>query len=325
MNPKIGLSRRRTESPALSTGIIAVANEPTFTCFSVGSIAGTYQEIYVPRIFIPWARLLLERAALRPGEAVLDVATGPGTVARIAAEKVGPQGRVVGADFSEAMIARAKPASPRAATVDYIVSPAAPLPVKDETFDVVTCQQGLQFFPDRGAAVREMYRALKPGGRVIAAVWREIAFQPHFAAVDAALRECLPADQVEPFGAPFRWPSAEALEAAFTDEGFTSVAVELVPHPVTYEGGVAQLFAALAASPIAGTIAALDADTTARLRSATARHLAPLVVDGQVRTQMVSNLVTATKGSKAPTLPSPRGGGDGGDHPFANRSLELRL
>jgi len=274
-----------------------VPEERTFGCFAVGSIAGTYQEIYVPRIFIPWARLLLERAALRPGESVLDVATGPGTVARIAAEQVGSQGRVVGADFSEAMIAiaRAKPPLTGAARIEYIVSPAAPLSVKDESFDVVTCQQGLQFFPDRGAAVREMYRALKPGGRVIAAVWREIALQPNFAAIDAALRECLPADQVEPFGAPFRWPSAEALEAVFTHEGFTGVSVEVVHHPVTYEGGVAQLVAALAASPIAGTIAALDADTTARLRSAAARHLAPLVINGQVRTQMVSNLVTATK------------------------------
>lgn len=281
----------------MSTDIIAVAEERTFTCFSVGSVAGTYEEIFVPRIFIPWARLLLERAAIRPGEAVLDVATGPGTVARIAAEQVGPKGRVVGADFSEAMIAiaRAKPGLARAATVEYVVSPAAPLQVDDEAFDVVTCQQGLQFFPDRGAAVREMYRALKPGGRVIAAVWREIALQPNFAAVDAALRECLPADQVEPFGAPFRWPSAEALEAAFTHEGFVGVSVELVRHPVTYEGGVAQLFAALAASPIAGTIGALDTDTSARLRSAVARHLAPLVVDGQVRTQMVSNIVIATR------------------------------
>src|ERR1700719_1034810 len=202
-SPRIDWSRRRTGSRALSTDIIAVAEERTFTCFSVGSVAGTYEEIFVPRISIPCAGLLLERSAIRPGEAVLDVATGPGTVARIAAEQVGPKGRVVGADFSEAMIAiaRAKPGWPRAATVEYVVSPAAPLQVDDEAFNVVTCQQGLQFFPDRGAAVREMYRALKPGGRVIAAVWREIALQPNFAAVDAALRECLPADPGEPIGA----------------------------------------------------------------------------------------------------------------------------
>lgn len=281
----------------MSTGTTAVADERTFSCFSVGSIAGTYEEIYVPRIFIPWAKLLLDRAALRPGEAVLDIATGPGTVARIAAEQVGPQGRVVGADFSEAMIAiaRAKPASARAATVEYVVSPAAPLTVADAAFDVVTCQQGLQFFPDRAAAVREMSRALKPGGRVVAAVWREIALQPSFAALDAALRECLPPDQVEPYGAPFRWPSAAALKAVFTNEEFTGVSVIEPRQPLTYEGGIAQVIATLAASPIAGTIAGLDAETSARLRRAAAGHLAPLVVDGQVRTQMVSNLVTASK------------------------------
>jgi SAM-dependent methyltransferase len=281
----------------LSTGTIGVADERVFSCFSVGSIAGVYEEIYVPRIFIPWAKLLLERAALRPGEAVLDVATGPGTVARIAAERVGPQGHVVGADFSEAMIAiaRAKSRTTGAAPIEYRVSPAAPLDVDDEAFDVVTCQQGLQFFPDRAAAVKEMYRALKPGGRVVAAVWREIGLQPSFAALDAALSECLPADQAGAFGAPFRWPSPEALTAAFTDQGFTSVSVDLVRHPLTYEGGVAQVIAALAASPIAATIAALDSETAARLRSAAVRHLEPLLADGQVRTQMVSNLVSATK------------------------------
>jgi SAM-dependent methyltransferase len=285
----------------LSTGIIAVADERTFSCFSVGNIAGTYEEIYVPRIFIPWAALLLERAALRPGEAVLDIATGPGTVARIAAEQVGPQGRVVGADFSEAMIAiaRTKAPVPRAAKIEYVVSPAAPLAVEDAAFDVVTCQQGLQFFPDRAAAVREMYRALKPGGRVVAAVWREIAVQPSFAALDAALRECLPADQAEPYGAPFRWPSAAAVKAAFTDQGFTGASVTELRHPLTYEGGIAQAIATLAASPIAGTIAGLDAGTGSRLRTAAARHLAPLVADGQVRTQMVSNLLTATKPNRS--------------------------
>jgi len=202
------------------------------SCFSVGSVAGAYDDIYLPRIFIPWARLLLERAALRPGEAVLDIATGPGTVARLAAEQVGLNGRVVGADLSEAMIAIAKrkPPSAGAASIEYLVSPAAPLPVEDGGFDVVTCQQGLQFFPDRAAAIREMYRALKPGGRIAAAVWREIALQPYFAAMDAALRECVPADQAEPYGMPFRWPRAADVEATFRNERFTNVSIVELRH-----------------------------------------------------------------------------------------------
>jgi SAM-dependent methyltransferase len=281
----------------LLTGTIGGADARVSSCFSVGSVAGVYEEIYVPRIFIPWAKLLLERAALRPGEAVLDIATGPGTVARIAAERVGLQGRVLGADFSEAMIAiaRAKPRTAGAAPIEYRVSPAAPLDVDDEAFDVVTCQQGLQFFPDRPAAVKEMYRALKSGGRVVAAVWREIALQPSFAALDAALHECLPADQAGQFGAPFRWPSPEGLGAAFANNGFDDVSVYRVEHPIIFECGVAQVIGALAASPIAAAIATLDSETAARLRSAAVRHLEPLVVGGEVRTQMVSNLVSATK------------------------------
>jgi hypothetical protein len=141
-----------------------------------------------------------------------------------------------------------------------------------------------------------MHRALKPGGRVVAAVWREIALQPCFAALDAALRECLPAEQAEPYGLPFRWPKANDLEAAFREQEFTHVSVTEVGHPLTFEGGIAQVISTLAASPIASTIAHLDAEARAQLWSAAERRLMPLVVDGQVRTQMVSNLVTARKG-----------------------------
>src|SRR5207237_363801 len=137
-------------------------------------------------------------------------------------------------DSSEAMIAiaRAKAVSAGAAAIEYIVSPAAPLAVEDGAFDVVTCQQGLQFFPDLPAAVAEMHRALKPGGRVTAAVWREIGFQPSFAAIDNALRESLHDRQAELFGLPFRWPKAADLSAMFADHGFTEVSVAEVRRPL---------------------------------------------------------------------------------------------
>jgi SAM-dependent methyltransferase len=260
-----------------------------FGCFSVASIAGVYEEIYVPRIFIPWGRLLVEQAQLRPGDSVLDVATGPGTVARQAAERVGPKGRVVAADISAAMldIARQKPRAPEAAEIHYVVSPAAPLLAPGAAFDVVTCQQGLQFFPDRGAAIREMHRTLRPGGRVVVAVWREIALQPSFAAVNAALRECLPAEQAEPFGAPFRWSRADDLAAALRGQGFQDVSLSEHRLPLVYDGGVAQVIGTLAASPVAAAVAALW--------SAVERHLQPLMRAGEVRTQMVSNIAIARK------------------------------
>ncbi|MDQ6708924.1 MAG: class I SAM-dependent methyltransferase [Candidatus Dormibacteraeota bacterium] len=276
-----------------------MADGPVFSCFSVASIAGVYEDIYVPRIFVPWARLLIEQASLRTGESVLDVATGPGTVARLAAEEVGPKGRVVATDISPAMvdIARRKPRVAGGAEIHYVVSPAAPLTAPGSAFDVVTCQQGLQFFPDRGAAIREMFRALRPGGRLVVAVWREIALQPIFDAINTALHECLPAEKVAPYAAPFRWSSGQELASALRGQGFRDVRLEEHRLSVVYEGGVQQAMATLAASPVAAVIADMTEDDRKRLWDAGAHRLKPHLKGGQLHAQMVSNIATAAKGS----------------------------
>ncbi len=145
----------------------------------------------MPRLFVPWARMLLDELALDAGEEVLDVACGPGSVTRLAAEAVGPTGRVTGCDFSPAMLelALAKPAPSSAAAIEYLEASADALPVASESFDVALCQQGLQFFPDRLAALAELRRALRPGGRVGIAVWADIHDSPVFGAMYDAIRE----------------------------------------------------------------------------------------------------------------------------------------
>ena len=110
--------------------------------FTNASVPKAYDEFFVPRLFEPWAKLLLDEVNLRPGEAVLDVATGPGTVARLAAARLGPRGRVVATDIAPLMldIAKAKPAIAGAAPIEYLESPAAPLAIPNGTFDSVLCQ-----------------------------------------------------------------------------------------------------------------------------------------------------------------------------------------
>jgi ubiquinone/menaquinone biosynthesis C-methylase UbiE len=120
----------------------------------------TRLEYFVPRLFEPWALLLLDEVQLRPGDHVLDVATGPRAVARLAAQRVGPGGRITATDIAEPMLdtARSKPRPSNAAPIEYLQAPAAPLALVSSTFDFVLCRQGLQFFPDRAAALREMRR-----------------------------------------------------------------------------------------------------------------------------------------------------------------------
>lgn len=130
-----------------------------------GTAAENYERHFVPKIATPVSTTLLDAAALRPGERVLDVACGTGLIARLAAERVGPSGTVTGLDLSPEMIDHAREVSPP--TVEWHVGDAESLPFADGAFDVVLCQMGLMFMQDREAAVTEMRRVTAARGRVV--------------------------------------------------------------------------------------------------------------------------------------------------------------
>ena len=184
-----------------------------------------------PVVFEPWAEVLLDAVGVTAGDRVLDVASGTGVVARAAARRAGPQGRVVGTDVSEPMLslAAALPLPDDSAPVEYLEARADNLPFPDESFDVVLCQQGLQFFPERLDAAREMHRVLRPGGTLGAAVWAAAHRLEPFD--DYA--EALAATGVEP---PFPRAfdngtfvmSDEAGRRLFEDAGFATVEVSVV-------------------------------------------------------------------------------------------------
>jgi ubiquinone/menaquinone biosynthesis C-methylase UbiE len=263
--------------------------------FTDDAVPRAYEEVLVPRLFEPWALLLLDECNLRPNAAVLDVATGPGTVARIAAKRIGPGGRVVATDISRPMldVANSKPSSPDSAPFTFIESPAAPLGVESAAFDVVVCQQGLQFFPDRLAALSEMRRALKPGGQLAIAAWSHIEDNAIYAALHAALRESVPGDLADRLLAPFNWPDVQVLKNMVAVAGFHEIRVKSVTLPLIFEGGIAQAARALAASPLAPSLATLAAGTQLKLNAAIGAHLAPLLRDGKVSANMTSNIAIA--------------------------------
>lgn len=267
----------------------------TATGFTSSSVPARYDDLYVPRLFDPWAELLLERVAPREGEAVLDVACGPGTVARQAARAVGEHGRVVAADFSEAMIdiARRKPPVDGAA-IEYIVSPAAPLAVGDGEFDVVTCQQGLQFFPDRAAAVAELHRAARPGARVAIACWRAVDECDYFRALCDGIDEAAPGAAAQ-LRLAFSLHDAEELAALVRGGGFRDVRVEQHELPLVFEGGLTQALGGIAASPAGPQVDALPATQRQALLASVTKRLLPLAEKGEVRSRMISNIAIATR------------------------------
>jgi ubiquinone/menaquinone biosynthesis C-methylase UbiE len=263
--------------------------------FTDDAVPRAYDEVLVPRLFEPWALLLLDQCDLHRSVAVLDVATGPGTVARLAAKRIEPGGRVVATDISRPMldVATSKRSLPDAAPINYIESPAAPLAVESAVFDVVLCQQGLQFFPDRVAALGEMRRALRPGGRLAIAVWCRVEDNPIYAALHAALRESVPAALADRLLAPFSWPDPQVIKDTIAAAGFREVCVRRAALPLIFESGIAQATRALSASPLAPSLVALPAATRDELDAAIRARLAPFLREGKVSADMTSNIAVA--------------------------------
>lgn len=102
-----------------------------------GTAPENYQKFFVPMIGAPVADDLVERAGLAPGERVLDVACGTGVVTRLAAEKVGPDGRVAGLDVNAGMLEVARRATPPGLSIDWYEAAAESIPLSDESYDVV--------------------------------------------------------------------------------------------------------------------------------------------------------------------------------------------
>ena len=263
--------------------------------FTNPSVPKAYEEYFVPRLFEPWAKLLLDEAKLKEGQAIIDVATGPGTVARLAALRLGPKGQIVATDISRPMldIARAKRALTGAAPIEYVESPAAPLSAPTGAFEVVLCQQGLQFFPDRPAALREMRRVLKPSGHAVIAVWAAIERNQILAAIHAALLATVPSELANLITAPFSWHHAAKLKAAAEEAGFRDVRVLTRSLPMVFEKGLEQAVQSFSATPVSPGVAALSQSVQDALFARMRRELSLLVVDGKVVGETVSNIIVA--------------------------------
>jgi len=268
-----------------------------FAAASDDAMRRDYEGIMVPRLFVPWADVLLDRLALEPGQKVLDVACGPGTVARAAARRVGPTGQVTGVDFSPAMLAIARGKSPvdNGAPIEYFEGPADKLDLPDDDVDVVTCQHGLQFFPDRPAALAEMRRVLRPNGRLGIAVWRSIAECPPFDALADGIVEVLGEQAATTYrSGPWGFADPDELAALLDAAGFTEVAVTRHELPLEFDGGATQLVDTLPVAAVAQDVAALDEAGHQRLVEAVARAAAPITTeDGIVRSTAAANLAVA--------------------------------
>jgi ubiquinone/menaquinone biosynthesis C-methylase UbiE len=134
----------------------------------------------IRQMFAPVTQALIDDARIATGDAVLDVATGPGEPALTIAALVGPAGKVYGVDPVPEMVEAGRRAAENLgiSNATFEVAPADRLPVPNNTFNAVVSRFGVMFFPSPVEGVREMLRALKPGRKLAFAVWSSADTNP---------------------------------------------------------------------------------------------------------------------------------------------------
>jgi SAM-dependent methyltransferase len=184
--------------------------------------AQTYADLFVPAEFQEWAPRLVTAARIQPRERVLDVACGTGVLTREAAHRVGRHGSVVGLDIDAGMLAVA---ARQSHGTTWCRASAVSLPYANGSFDAVVCQFGLMFFPDRRAALREIWRVLAPGGRTAVAVWDSLDRTPAYAAFVAILDRVAGQEAAGALRAPFALGDREELVRLFASAGVPDVSI----------------------------------------------------------------------------------------------------
>jgi ubiquinone/menaquinone biosynthesis C-methylase UbiE len=202
----------------------------TDTVFA-GSIPEIYDTLLVPMIFEPYAADLADRVKKLAPVNILETAAGTGALTRVMAAKLGADAHIVATDLNQPMLDRAASRMTGDKRILLQHADATSLHLEDAFFDVVVCQFGAMFFPDKLTAYKEARRVLKPGGTFLFNVWAGIADNAFAQVLDRVFAELYPANPTSFLArVPHGYHDAALIEATLRQAGFKSVHMETVDH-----------------------------------------------------------------------------------------------
>lgn len=219
-------------------------------------------------------------------------------VARLAASGVGDSGGVAAVDVNRSVLSVGRPMpSPGGAPIEWVEGSADALPFLDGEFDVVLCQLGLQFFPDRPAALREMRRVLAAGGRAGASVYTSIDRNQAADALADAVDRCLGEGAADAKRSEHSLADPDELRRLFGEAGFSGVRVETAAQTVRFASVENWVEIQFAATPLAALIADRDPaqrdEVVGRVSADVGEALAPLQADGAFSFQHEAHVALA--------------------------------
>lgn len=263
-----------------------------------GNAADAYEQFLVPTIFEAISTGLVARAGVGAGDRVLDVACGTGCAARAAARAVGAGGAVTGLDVNPDMLATARRAAEgMTPPIEYHQGEATDLPFDDHHFDVVLCQEAVQFLDDRVAAFREMQRVARPGGRVACSVLRPLEHNRAYEVFAHVLGRHAGEEAATMMRSPFNLADDEQLRSDAVAAGLQDVTIHYLVGQERFPSVAEFVHWEAASSPLAGPLSALLDDQLGRMVDDLAGAFASYIDDGGVTFPNETRLLVGTVGS----------------------------
>ena len=258
-----------------------------------GSIPALYERYLGPLIFAPYADDLAERiASAMPGR-VLETAAGTGIVTRALARRLPDAAEITATDLNQPMLDFAA-AQPGVSRVTWRAADALALPFLDQSFDVVACQFGAMFFPDKVAAYRDALRVLRPGGRLMFSVWDRIEENEFAAVVTAAVAALFPANPPSFLArTPHGYHDVARIRGELEASGFSRVAVETIEHRGRAASPREPAIGYCQGTPLRNEIEARDPSRLAEATDAAASALASRFGLGQIDGKIQAHVITA--------------------------------
>lgn len=251
-----------------------------------GSIPENYDAFLGPMFFEPYASDIAKRLKVPDRGSVLELACGTGILTRKLQEALPSTARLVATDLNDPMIDFAARKFKKSKRLEWKQVDATTLPFEDESFDVVVCQFGLMFVPDKVTAIRETYRILKRGGRFVFSVWDAIERNDFAYLAHRTITSFFENDPPMFYEVPFSFHDPKAIRPLCEATGFRKVKVTPLELPCVSSSAADAAKGLVQGNPVAVAINERNSSLVAKITGAVAQALAARFGDRLPRGKM---------------------------------------